>query len=119
MNKTTLQTHIVNLFILGTAIILVFVAKRNFKDYFVANVPHTAIGNGGYPTNPQGGYPQGQPMRFPKQLYPARVPYQPKPDSQPFVNPQNGWNGYGATGVCTDGVCHPKQFDKTVFNIPT
>ena len=112
----TLRTHVINLFVLGTAIILVLVAKKNFKDYFVPNVPITPIGNGGYPTDPQGGYPQGQPMRFNSQIWPAGVPYQPHPWAECSKNPTNGFEGCGATGVCKDGKCTPLEFKKTVFN---
>ena len=116
MDNCTLRTHIINLFVLGTAIILVFVAKRNYKDYFVPVVQKTPIGNGGFPTNPHGGHPQGQPMRFQKQIWPVNTPYMPKPWASCSTNQTNGFSGCGATGRCVDGRCEDLEFNKTTFN---
>ena len=117
-----LREKVTNLFVLAIAIILVYVAKKNFKDYFVPIVRQTPIGNGGQPLGP---YPIGppvgnQPMQFQQQLWPVRVPYEPIPGTP------CGKSEYtdriecpGATGICQDGVCQPKKFDRTVFGIPT
>jgi hypothetical protein len=116
-----LRSRIVVLFILGIAILLTIIAQRNFKDFFVPNVPNTNIGNG-FPTNrqflPPGNYPSGQPMRFQKQMWPARTPYMPLPNSQCTTNQVSGHVGCGATGVCNEGKCEDIQYKNTVFNTP-
>lgn len=116
----TLRGHVANLFILATTIVIVYIAKRNFKDYFVPNVPTTPIGNGiaQDPRPPQQNLDQ-MPMRFGKQMWPAQIPYQPKPNTPCTVNPVNGTIGCpGALGTCQNGVCQPKDYGKTAFGIP-
>lgn len=108
-----LSEKITNLFVLGVAIILVYIAKRNYKDYFVPDVRQTSIGNG---QKPIGSYPTGQPMQFKEQMWPARVPYQPMPGTPCGTSEYTGRVSCpGATGICQDGVCQPKKFDRTVF----
>ena len=121
MDQPELRQHIITLFILGTAIILVTIAKQNFTDFFVPNVPNTLIGNGGYPQNNiiQGVHPTGQPMRFAKQMYPARTPYMPKPNTLCSTNEMNGFKGCGATGRCVGGNCENIPYNNTVFGIKT
>lgn len=122
-----LKESITNLFVLGVAIVLVYVAKRNFKDYFVPNVRQTPIGNG--PTNI---FPSGpnllrqQPMQFKDQMWPVRVPLEPNPQTpcgtSEYAQDKDGRGRVecpGATGICQDGVCQPKKFDRTVFGIDT
>lgn len=116
-----LRGYISNLFILAIAIILVFIAKRNYADYFqpetfVANVPKTPIGNA---PPIEGVYPTGQPMVYKIQQWPARIPYQPKPNTPCTKNESNDKvECPGAIGVCKDGICTPGQINKTAFGIP-
>ncbi len=111
--------NIMNLFILGIAILLVMVARQNIEnapnnDNFVGKVPMVPIG-GGRAHGPQqilpGTQPYGQPMMYPQQYYPAKVPWFPETG-----RPCEG--GCGATGVCKDGVCTVKDQYNTVFDIP-
>lgn len=116
------SSNIMNLFILGIAILLVMVAKQNIQgmpspdgDSFVGKVPMVPIG--GAPYHPQqilpGTQPYGQPMMYPQQYYPAKVPWYPETG-----RPCEGGGGCGATGVCQQGVCTVRDQYNTVFDIP-
>jgi len=114
------NSNILNLLVLGVAIILVMVAQQNIanqppvEDSFVGKVPMVPIGNG-RPTGPQqivpGTQPYGQPMMYPQQYYPAKVPWYPETG-----RPCEG--GCGATGVCQNGICTVQDQYNTVFDIP-
>lgn len=113
-----LREKVTNLFVLGVAIILVYIAKNNFKDYFVPVVSRTPIGNGMLPGPSQYAYPTGQPVQYKEQMWPVRVPYQPRVGTPCTKNEYNGRvECPGATGMCVDGVCQPKTFNRTVFGI--
>ena len=61
---------------------------------------------------------QIQPLMYPNQLYPAKIPFYPR-TGRPcdYFNAPEG--NCGATGVCVSGVCQRKPTNgKTVFNIP-
>lgn len=109
------ESGILNLFIIGVAILLVIIAKRNNDDNFVGKVPMVPIGNG-RPYGPQqilpGTQPYGQPMMYPTQYYPAKVPWYPE-TGRPCKE-----GGCGATGVCHNGVCTIRSQNNTVFDIP-
>ena len=116
MSKSNGNDNIRNLLILGVAIILVLVAMNNQgppQDPFVGKVP--MVGIGGAPYHPMqilpGQHPTGQPMMYPMQYFPAKVPWFPETG-----RPCEG--GCGATGVCQDGVCQVKDQYNTVFDIP-
>ena len=117
MDNSTLRAHLISLFVLGTAIVLVFIAKKNFKDFFVANVPTTRIGNANYNyPMPPGGYPKGEPRRFEKQYFPAQTPYMAKPNTPCSVNPVTGKENCSySAGYCKDGQCVEKPYNSTVF----
>jgi len=121
VSKINLRGYISNLFVLAIAIMLVYLAKRNYMDYFrpenfVPHVPKTPIGNGQPPPGEIG--PQGQPMTYKYQMWPARIPYQPKPNTPCTTNQSNGKvECPGAIGVCQDGICTPGKFNRTVFGI--
>ena len=117
--KINLKGYISNLFVLAIAIMLIYLAKRNYRngpENFVPNVPVTPIGSGPR-IDPlvEGGHPQGQPMTYKTQMWPARVPHQPKPNTPCTTNQSNGKvECPGAIGVCQDGICTPGKFNRTV-----
>ena len=124
MPEKTTSNYVLNLLVLGVAIVLVLVAQQNMSslpsirnpDGFVGQVPMVPIGGrpGGSPYPVQispGGYPRGQPMMYPKQYYPAKVPYYNETG-----RPCEG--GCGATGTCQGGVCSMMDQYNTVFDIP-
>ena len=117
--KINLKGYISNLFVLAIAIMLIYLAKRNYRngpENFVPNVPVTPIGSGPLV---EGGHPQGQPMTYKTQMWPARVPHQPKPNTPCTTNQSIGKvECPGAIGVCQDGICTPGKFNRTVFGIP-
>jgi hypothetical protein len=121
--KTT-GSYVLNLLILGVTIILVLVAKNNpmFANLGMPNRPPQegfgggGGGFGGYNYMPRGVQPTGQPMMYPRQIYPAKMPYYPE-TGRP-CNGKLSSMGCGSTGVCTDGICHMKDQNNTVFNIP-
>ena len=118
-SKINLKGYISNLFVLAIAIMLVYMAKRNYMDYFrpenfVPDVPKTPIGSDPTPIFDRAGYPQGQPMTYKTQMWPARIPYQPKPNTPCTTNQSNGKvECPGAIGVCKDGFCTPGKFNRT------
>ena len=166
ISTINLRGYISNLFVLAIAIMLVYLAKRNYMhqspigpisdrprtqqfapisdqprtqqfapisdrprtqqfalENFVPNVPQTPIGNGkpleATTQSVEGGYPQGQPMVYKAQMWPARIPYQPKPNTPCTTNQSNDKvECPGAIGVCQDGVCTPGKFNRTVFGVP-
>ncbi len=115
--------YISNLFILAVSITLVYLAKKNYSVYikpeaFVPDVPKTPIGNAPLFVK-EGVYPKGQPMVYKTQEWPARIPYQPKPNTPCTKNQSNDRvECPGAIGVCENGVCTPGTFNRTVFGIP-
>lgn len=130
MSSVPSKNYILNLVILGIAIVLVVVARRN-TDLFVGRVPITPIGGEQYPF--MAAQPIGQPMMYQRQLYPARVPWGNLiPSRNSWIgggNPSgNGGNpsgidmgrpcegGCGDTGVCQEGVCTTVK-NKTVFDL--
>jgi len=119
--------YVLNLLIIGVAIILVIVAMQSINnhpphDSFVGKVPMVPIGNGmQMPYYVPGGYPTGQPMMYPNQIYPAKAPYYNdtfnhigRPCNQ--ANAENG-GSCGVLGTCTNGVCTVKDKHDTVFDL--
>ena len=110
---------VLNLLVLSIAIILIFVILvKNNSDSFNGRVPMSPIGNGGYiPYGVPGQLPNGAPMLYRDQLYPAKVPY--INDSVKNVGrPCGEGAGCGAFGSCLNGVCSIKKVDEsTVFNM--
>ena len=119
-SSTLPRSNVVNLFILGIAIVLICVVKTKFSELFVAQVPMMGLpGNGGaqggpvansYPSFVQGGHPQGNPYTFNNQIYPARIPYYPE------VGRPCESGDCGVLGKCENGVCKAMPYNKTVFN---
>lgn len=115
----TQKTHLVNMFIIATAIVIICAARSKFSELFVAEVPmipqYDGYGAQGGPTQPiQGGYPNGNPMIYQNQIYPARIPYYNEMGRQ-----CNSIKDCGSMGVCTNGSCKTVPYENTVFNIPT
>ena len=116
--KSVSRSNVINLFILGIAIVLVCVVKTKFSELFVAQVPmipgmHGYGAQGGnvansYPSFVNGGHPQGNPYQFPNQIYPARIPYYSE-----VGRPCDG--DCGVLGKCENGVCKAVPYQKTVF----
>ena len=115
---------ILNLLVLGIAIILLIVLinqnPSSRGDSFVGKVPMMPIGNGFYPPGyVPGVQPMGQPMIYPQQIYPAKLPY--IDDSVNNVGRPCGGNDCGAFGSCINGVCSINRTDEdnntTVFNM--
>jgi len=113
--KCISRTNVINLFILGIAIILVCVVKTKFSDLFVGQVPMVQGMNGyGAQGNLQGNLQvnenlQRNPYVYPNQIYPDRIPYYPE-----FGRPcENG--GCGVLGKCENGSCNAIPYNKTVF----
>jgi len=118
--------YALNLIIIGVAIIIVILAQQNLanggSDSFVGKVPMTSIGNGpyygAYYGLPPGVIPTGQPMMYPYQLYPAKMPYYD--DSVNNIGrPCKEPNGCGALGACQNGICSIKDDvgSTTVFDL--
>ena len=114
--------YALNLLIIGVAIILVILVQHNLvtADSFVGKVPMMPIGNGpfygAYQGLPQGVYPTGQPMMYPQQLYPAKVPYYDDSVNN-YGRPCKEPNGCGVLGACVNGVCTVKNQQDTVFDL--
>lgn len=111
--------NVTNLAIIAVAFIFVFLVYKktcNGNDDFVGRVPIPPIGGyGAYigypPYQMPGVYPTGQPMMYPQQLYPAKMPYYPE-FGQVCKNTQD----CGATGLCVNGSCTVKDKAGSVFN---
>jgi len=123
-NCTSTSSTVMNMFILGIAILIVMLIKQRFEartnsgEPFVGVVPMTSIGNGN-PYGPSGTLlgpgtqPYGQPMMYDQQLYPAKLPWYNETG-----RPCSGDKGCGAVGVCQNGVCSVKDGPHdTVFDI--
>jgi len=110
------RSNIVNLIILGVAIILVCVTKKKFSELFVANIPmmNGPMMNGQEPLREfaNSGHPQGNPYTYQNQIYPAKIPYYPELGS-PCKN-----GDCGLLGKCEGGSCRAIPYNKTVFNQP-
>jgi hypothetical protein len=116
-------SYALNLLILGVAIILVILAYQNIlkTDSFVGKVPMVPIGSGPYLESyygiPPGVFPNGQPMMYPQQYYPAKYPYYNDTVNQ-IGRPCDEQNGCGVLGACQNGVCTIRQPNTdTVFNL--
>lgn len=134
---------IINLIIIGIAAIIIQIAKTAYAndhgiDQFVPNVP-LPPGNQNQmlpQLNPQNitnsvhqkvqmaqrspeNYYQlpSTPHQFVKQIYPAKYPYANESGNQCIEGSQT--YGCGAAGECRNGVCQPRTYNRTVFNIPT
>ncbi len=118
--KGVSRSNVINLFILGIAIVLVCAIKTKFSELFVAQVPIVSYNQGGYgaqgghvansyPSFVNGGHPQGNPYTFPNQIYPAKIPYYPE-----LGRPCDG--DCGVLGKCENGTCKAVPYNKTVFN---
>ncbi len=120
MYEKSTAASVVNLLILGIAIILIIIALNNLQpqaDPFVGKVP-MVLGGGGMP-GPYyvpGVFPTGQPMMYPNQYYPAKVPYY-NDSTQHVGRPCQSEGGCGVLGVCQNGVCTVKSENDTVFNM--
>jgi len=114
---------VVNLLIVGVAIILVLVVQKNLtqglsQDPFVGKVPMVPIGGGWNPYYMQpGGYPIGQPMQYPQQYAQAKYPYYNDPMNQAGRPCQQGQASCGVLGACVNGMCTVKDQKDTVFDI--
>lgn len=117
------RSKVINLFILGVAIVLVCLAKSKFSELFVAQVPmvpsmHGYGAQGGqvansYPSFVAGVQPTGNPYQYPNQIYSSpRVPYYPELGREC----KNG--DCGVLGKCEGGQCQAMPYNKTVFNNP-
>lgn len=105
------KNNVLNLLVLGVAIILVLVAMKN-QDYFVGKVPMVNIGNAPYLPMQflHNGYPIEQPRTCQQIIYPEKVQ-----NYNEIGRPCNG--GCGEMGLCQDGVCKVKSQENTVFDI--
>ena len=109
--------YALNLIVLGIAIIIVLVIQNNLNDFFVGRVPQVPIGNAPYYNLiPYGVYPNGQPMVYPQQMYPAKLPYYNDSVAN-YGRPCKEPDGCGVLGACVDGVCKVKDQNNTVFDI--
>lgn len=140
MEVKSKTTNILNLVVIGLAILAIIMFRKNYKDSFidmgpVGSQPYPPTLNWYYPSNnpyavpqtpinPQLNYypPQNmnnlanlnaQPLGYNKQMYP-KIPYFSNV-GRPCVG-----NDCGATSSCVAGYCQPNQgADKTtVFNVP-
>ncbi len=115
-------TYVLNLLILGIAIILVLLVYQSITraDSFVGKVPMVPIGGGPYLENyygiPPGVFPVGQPQMYPYQYYPAKYPYYNDTFNQ-VGRPCDEQNGCGVLGACQNGTCTMKNKEDTVFNM--
>lgn len=141
MTKTS---SIINLIIIGIAIVLVFSIKTKYNEGFRNNrfnpyatptipwgPPMSDSYIQQYPQGPPRPYmqnylpgpnfqgPGGQmgqpPLLYPYQLYP-KIPYYPSVGQ--LCTDDDPTKGCGATGYCREGQCYMKHSDGTVFNIP-
>jgi hypothetical protein len=125
MSEKSTTVYVINLIIIFIAIVLVYITKKNQSnqpDSFVGRVPTVPIGNGYYGGSP-GVYPpnvpfnQGfnQPMTYPKQMYPAKLPYYADSVAQEGRPCKNG--GCGVYGACVNGECTVKTQKDTVLGV--
>ncbi len=121
-SEKSTTSYALNLLILGVAIILVILAYQNIlkADSFVGKVPMVPIGSGPYFENyhglPMGVYPNGQPMMYNSQYYPAKYPYYNDTVNQ-VGRPCDEQNGCGVLGACQNGICTIRDKNDTVFNL--
>jgi len=110
---------ILNLLVLGIAIILLLVVIWKNKDTFEGKMPMVSVGSGGYiPYMVPGQVANGYPLLYQNQLYPAKIPY--INDSVKNVGRPcgEGNSDCGVFGSCVNGVCSiNKAGDDTVFNL--
>lgn len=111
------KSKIMNILVLGLAIVIVCVTKTRFRELFVARVPITGLGDHRYPYH---GSPQAPPPYMYQQQYYPQAPYYGQ------VGKPCGPNGCGSMGECVNtegqpisqgvGVCRAIPYNKTAFN---
>mgnify|MGYP000343700962 CR=1 FL=1 len=132
--KTALMSRSLNLLIIGFAIIIVVLIYENQSaDSFVGMVPNVPIGGYQYPPFPGYFYtntipnsppnfpnyqsgPINQPIIYPNQMYPAKIPYYDDTINQTGKVCGEA-NDCGVLGACQGVVCKVKRSDNTVFDL--